>query len=444
MYKFSLNLPLMKVWILHYHLHPGGVTQVIQSQVKALFQHQNDIETTVVTGHTDNIEWFSQYDTELLINYDFNYLDSNQEYSKNQLTTKLNKIFLWLKNQVKPDDVIHFHNLSLGKNPLLTLAGYLLVKEGYSIINHCHDFAEDRPHNWDFLKKIISETLGYDFMSILYPLFPNYHIAVLNTFDQKRLKEYNIPEERIHIFPNPVDIKTEYVNVPKEEAHLNICNQLSLDPSLPLITYPVRVIRRKNIGELILISTLFKDKYHFLVTQPPKNPIEIEFYEQWKTFCLEHQINIHFETGNKVDYKTLINASEYCITTSYREGFGMAFLEPWMLNTPVIGRNIPYVTKDFIEAGMYFPLLYDQLTIETPSGYTDFTQLDADEQRKFIISLLENDKIRDRIIIFNAYLHKLTKKVTNDIIIENQHIIQNNYSIEKFSERLYEVYKRIA
>ncbi|MFW6222515.1 MAG: glycosyltransferase family 4 protein [Bacteroidota bacterium] len=434
----------MKVWILHYHLHPGGVTQVIQSQVKALFQLQYDIETTVVAGYAENIDWHKQYDTEILINEDFNYLNSNQNYTKNHLTSELNKMYSWFKGHIEKGDIIHFHNLTLGKNPLVTIVGYLLVKEGYHVINHCHDFAEDRPQNWKFLQKIISETLEFDLISVLYPPLPNYHIAVLNTFDQKRLEKYNIPDGRIHVFPNPVDIQTGYVGISKEDAHQKICRQLSLDPSLPLITYPVRAIRRKNIGELILISILFKENYHFLVTQPPKNPVEIEFYEQWKSFCNEYEINIHFEVGNKVDYKTLINASEYCITTSYREGFGMVFLEPWLLNTPVIGRNIPYVTKDFINAGMYFPLLYDQLTIETGAGYKDFIQIDDDEQRKFIISLLKNDKKRDRIIIFNAYLHKLTKKVTNDMIIENQHIIQNNYSIEKFSERLYEVYKRIA
>ena len=133
----------------------------------------------------------------------------------------------------------------------------------------------------------------------------------------------------------------------KTKAKTEICDQLNLEQNKLLITYPVRVIQRKNIGEFILLAALFNENANFVVTQPPQNPVEIERYKKWVDFCKKEKINVTFEAGTKVDFEKLLIASDFCITTSYNEGFGMVYLEPWLLNTPVVGRDIDFISKDF-------------------------------------------------------------------------------------------------
>ena len=35
------------------------------------------------------------------------------------------------------------------------------------------------------------------------------------------------------------------------------------------------------------------------------------------------------------------------VTTSVAEGFGLAFLEPWLFGKGLLGRNLPEITVDF-------------------------------------------------------------------------------------------------
>ena len=43
----------------------------------------------------------------------------------------------------------------------------------------------------------------------------------------------------------------------------------------------------------------------------------------------------------------MVRVADLVITTSVLEGFGFAYLEPWILDRAVIGRSIPFITPDF-------------------------------------------------------------------------------------------------
>ena len=50
--KFTLTSPFMRIAIIHYHLHPGGVSRVIESQVNALM---NFVEPDAITLYAGDI-----------------------------------------------------------------------------------------------------------------------------------------------------------------------------------------------------------------------------------------------------------------------------------------------------------------------------------------------------------------------------------------------------
>lgn len=59
-----------------------------------------------------------------------------------------------------------------------------------------------------------------------------------------------------------------------------------------------------------------------------------------------------------------LTAADVCLTTSITEGFGMAFLEPWLADRAVIGRDLPSSTADFREAGVVLEDLYRRLEVK--------------------------------------------------------------------------------
>lgn len=427
----------MQILIAHSHLNPGGVTRIIESQIESL----PELDIKVLVGSGPNPESITSKGAELHILQDLNYLE-RRHYSDKEAKELLHKIHQQLKSFCTKDTVLHFHNLNLGKNPIVTYAVYLLAKDGLQVFNHAHDFAEDRPTNLSFLKEILTDIFLQDINEILYPKLPNYQFGVLNSFDLNRLASYGVDHDRIDWMPNPVTFRVSDKPLSKTEAKSKICRELQLEEDKLLVTYPVRVIQRKNIGELILLTILFQHRANFVVTQPPQNPVEIEMYKQWLAFCKKEKINISFEAGTKVNFEHLISGSDFCITTSYKEGFGMVYLEPWLLDTPVVGRDIDFITKDFKDDGFEFPTLYYKLNI--PGLKTDFKDLNMKMQME-IISDVNNERIeKQKIFEQNPILNTLFRKVAAHVTEKNKSIIKNNYSLNGYGSKLQERYKKMV
>lgn len=427
----------MQIVIVHSHLNPGGVTRIIESQIESL---PND-SVKVLVGSCPNPETITSKGAELYIIEDLNYLE-NRKYSEKEAMVKLHQVHRKIRDQLPTNAILHFHNLNLGKNPVVTYAVYLLAKEGAKVFNHAHDFAEDRPANYQFLKEILSDIFLQQIEEVLYPQLPNYQYGVLNSFDFERLQKYGVEEERIEWLPNPVTFSTAEDISDKTGAKKEICSTLNIDGSKLLVTYPVRVIRRKNFGELILLSVLFPEKVNFVVTQPPKNPVEFEWYEKWVKFCNKENIQVTLEAGNKVNFEKLLVASDFCITTSYREGFGMVYLEPWLFNTPVVGRDIDHISRDFINDGFLFPALYQQLNIPGTDG--DFKDFDIAIQMEIISDVKKNQAKKEKIFEQNGALKSLFQKVGHTIVEKNKKIIKTKYSLKGYGIKLQNRYGKLV
>ncbi len=430
----------MNIYIAHYHLHPGGVTRIIQSQIKSLKAQYKELSITLLCGDCQNPETYENIGARVIINPLLNYL-YEKDLSNHKLPELLSKVNLFFSDTLNPGDILHFHNLNLGKNPVLTYAVHLLLEKDIRVINHAHDFAEDRPANWKFLKTIIEEIFQQNLREILYPHHKNYHLAVINSYDLQRLSGYEIPENNLHWLPNPVEIPQMPKEETKHEIKKKVQATLHVDSSNKLITYPVRAIRRKNIGEFILLSILFKDA-QWCITQPPRNPQEISDYEKWKDFCLENQLPVLFEAGEKVNFEELLIATDFCITTSLREGFGMAYLEPWVYGTAVIGRNLKHLTKDFTNKNLKFTGLYDKIMIDFNRQQLDFKDIIADNQRVYLKQLIQNKISSDTIFEQNPKLNHLLDEVSQELIDKNQKAIEDNFSLKEYGNKLSQIYQK--
>ncbi|QIA08137.1 glycosyltransferase family protein [Draconibacterium halophilum] len=427
----------MPVVIIHSHLNPGGVTRIIQSQIDSL----EGEEIKVLVGACPDAGKITSPNAELHIIPELDYLE-RRKYTDQEAMEMLHKIHSEIRDYITPDTVLHFHNLNLGKNPIVTYAVYLLAKEGVKVFNHAHDFAEDRPSNYAFLEEIIYGNFSQNINEVLYPKLPNYHFGVLNSFDFERLQGLGVTDDRIEWLPNPVTFNASGDLPEKTDAKKAICEELNIDANKLLVTYPVRVIQRKNIGEFILLSILFRHRANFAVTQPPQNPVEIEMYNQWIKFCNDNEIDIVFEAGKKVNFEKLLRGTDFCITTSYKEGFGMVYLEPWLLDTPVVGRDIDFITRDFKNDGFSFPTLYYKLNI--PGIKTDFKDLNLKMQMEIIQGVVSGKIEKHKLFEQNPILNTLFSDVKSYITEKNKTIIKNNYSLQGYGIKLQKRYKKMV
>lgn len=436
------NMEPKRVSIIHHHLHPGGVTRIIDSQVKSLASQYPGLKIRVICGNCDDTSRYREQGVEVLVHEDLNYLyDENPPADK--ISGVTSRLMQYIKEITEENEILHVHNLNLGKNPLVTYAFYQLAREGHPLINHSHDFAEDRPANMAFLEYILRDGLGTDPETVMYPgKTDNYHFAVINTLDQQRLLKKGIPLDRVTYLPNPVSMPNTNKLPSKPDCRDEITRILNINPHQKIITYPVRVIRRKNIGELILLSELFRDQAVFLITLAPKNPIELEHYKKWRSFCRENELNnVHFEVGEAIDFPTLVKGSDFCITTSIREGFGMTYMEPWLYQTPVIGRKIDYITHDFINKGLIFKGLYEKINL--PGLETDFKDLDTKDQMYEILRVSHQPDRKKEIFENNSELRYFLDPVDEDTIDANINRIMQHFSLESYGKKIMDTYQRL-
>ena len=151
---------------------------------------------------------------------------------------------------------------------------------------------------------------------------------------------------------------------------------------------------------------------------------------------------IRFEASDRVDFERLMQGADRMITTSIKEGFGMMYLEPWLAHRPVVGRSLPDVVQDFKDAGMRFDALYDRLPVDWNGESTDFGELDPETQRQVIQSTLGDTEAAEQLR--NLVGAKLFGSIEGSTTQANRELIEREYSLERYRNRLSEVYKGLG
>lgn len=322
--------------MIHYHAQPGGVTSVVERAVEALGDR---VESFFLTGEAPQGESVLRLHIRVVPDAGYAPADSPQPDFVAAAIAAFG---------VEPD-LWHIHNHSLGKNPAFTAAVLRLAETGRRLLLQIHDFAEDgRPQNYRQLGPLVDR---------LYPVAKHVHYAVLNRRDHAFLRRAGVPNDQLHLLPNAVTPMPETSGAQATESGLYV--------------YPCRAIRRKNIGELLLWSALMPEA-QFAVTLAPRNPQARPVYDAWAAFAREERLDVRFAASEQIPYPELVASAEALITTSIAEGFGMAFLEPWLAGKPLVGRNLPAITGDFTEHGLDLSPLYSRLPVPLELPGADF------------------------------------------------------------------------
>lgn len=351
----------MRIAIIHYHLKRGGVTRVIESTLRGFESMDTPPQCVVLAGEVPD---------------DFRFKDQSREieglhYSNAQPETPDSRTLVDRMREAASEalggepDLWHIHNHSLGKNSAMPGVVAWLAESGEAVLLQMHDFAEDgRQENY----RLNQERSEY--ASDLYPDIGNVHYGVINARDFGIFKQAGIRENRLHLLANPVEAEP----LPSSSEAKTILQALGAER---LFLYPVRAVRRKNFGEMLLWAVLAEKGDVFATTLGPTNQNYVATYKNWQAFAKQHKLPVHFGIGENYDWSfvAIIQSAHSILSTSIAEGFGLAFLEPWLFGKPIFGRDLPTITADFKENGILLDGLYQSVPI--PADWIDLSVLKA-------------------------------------------------------------------
>ncbi len=486
----------VKIAVLHYHLNRGGVTQVVVNHLRSLSTaglSGDEIEATIIYGGRRQ-GWPEGIADELagirlnlvpLAALDY---DSQTQPAPDQLAAEL-AAALESAGAAPDDTVIHAHNHSLGKNVSFPGALARLADRGYRLLLQIHDFAEDfRPENYRRLEDARSVANRSGTSDHLYPQAQQIHYATLTRRDFDVLARAGVPSDRIHLLPNPVFDLGELPD--RGQARAKLRSRFGVRRDARLLLYPVRGIRRKNVGEMLLWSVLAESDTHVGMTLKPLNPAEAKSYGQWRDLAAELQLPCVFGLGESggLSFKENLSCADAILTTSVKEGFGMVFAEAWLAGRPLIGRDLPDITRDFVDAGLHLDTLRQRFEVPLSavgrddtraalsSAYAaaldmygrphpspenmgraisevlqgdmvDFAALTPTLQRRVIQSARERSDVRDELNNLNPWLEGLSRlcpETACDLIRHNAQVVRTNYSLAECGRRLSKVYQDLA
>jgi hypothetical protein len=218
------------------------------------------------------------------------------------------------------------------------------------------------------------------------------------------------------------------------------------------------------------------------------------------SFVERQKLLVLFRLGIADSFERVLARAKCILTTSVKEGFGLAFLESWMGERMLFGRLLPEICVDFTERGMVLEHLYREISIphnlfnlelfgrkwikcyrerlrlyglETDrpgeqaymhkikkSGRVDLGMLSEDLQRQVIENVRESCRYREELLELNPPLRSLCQfsraarcgsggKTENPLlqaetISHNRDVVSREFSVERNRERLLHVYDRVA
>ncbi len=481
----------MNLVIIHYHLNRGGVTRVIENQLAALdtvLSDESPWQVAILYGGRRE-GWDEGLAARLrsirltlheIPEMEYDHLPETANRGGPAELLMAVMITLGELDFAPANTIIHAHNHSLGKNAALPEVLPILAEDGYAMLLEPHDFAEDfRPENYALVRRLAAE-------GTLYPQAPHIHYAVLNGRDLAILGQCGVPADRLHLLPNPVPDSNDLP--PRAEVRAKLAERLQVPINARFVLYPVRCIRRKNVGEVLLMAAVAPSEVVFGLSLAPLNPAEASHYERWKRLAEELHLRCRFEVGGPggLTFHENLAAADAIVTTSVAEGFGMATLEAWMAGCPLVGRDLPEINADFLAAGIRlnglsprfdipvdwigreafrdrFAAAYrwtvggfglhapddlaEQIDSKIVTGEVDFADLDVELQEQVIRTVCDDPARAVELLDRNRWLAGAlgaTREGAAEQIATNAATIRATYSLQPSGQRLLAVYDQVS
>jgi len=398
------------LYIFHHHLLTGGVTSVILKSVEALKSYLPEIDRIyLVTGKKINFSNLTlSPEVEVKVLPEIDYLEGQKVSGRgSSLANRLIREF------ASDNAIWWIHNYHLGKNPLFTRALLDIIYGDIhqKIVLQIHDFPEcGRYENLALLESIVK--------SPLYPLSPDVQYVVLNKRDYDILITAGIPQNHLSLLENPISPYTpprtngsEKKKIKQSLAGAFGASFPSFITDAPLIIYPIRTIRRKNVMEAGLITRLLEEPVNLIASLPGISGSEIAYSNLIQKCFEQGLIPGLWGIGEKLEaaglnFEKLIQASDLIISTAVQEGFGYLFINALQWQRPLLARDLD-ILKDTKDLFSTFPsYFYSKVTCPLPESDRKFLIEGYRRKLMSLSSILSDQTVKELIFDIEKLLER--------------------------------------
>ncbi|SMC26799.1 hypothetical protein SAMN02746041_02777 [Desulfacinum hydrothermale DSM 13146] len=379
-------MPIPKTLVVfHYHLLRGGVRSALERSLTCLAQAgwASGRRLKILVGRDAGVRSFRQclegrWDSVQV--HRVSALDYRDEPWPDEAAFRghVKHLAARILDLAEGETLYWVHNPTLGKNAAVTAAWKAAAQEAQQaslpcrFLYHIHDFPEcGRIQNLERLRRCWITGGVVD----PYPEPSAVAYAVLNGADRARMERAGVPAGSLFFLPNLLELPAPLE--PSREARERIAAALAayadrqgytFQEDRPWWLLPIRMIRRKNVLEAVLLAAAADPPAQVLITLDANSAQESPYAEAVKDWVRSRRypvvIGFGLElVGSAFSMAELMGACHAVLTTSLLEGFGFGFLEGPLLGRSLLGRNLPDVTCDFQQAGFPSGALYEALPV---------------------------------------------------------------------------------
>jgi glycosyltransferase involved in cell wall biosynthesis len=300
------------------------------------------------------------------------------------------------RKEMKEFDVVHLHEFRTLQNAAAARAAR---EHGVPYVLQAHG-SVPRAGSWKTLKLLYDAVYGYKLLR------GASRVIALTKAEARHYKRMGVPEEKIEIVPNGIDL-SEYSNLPPKGIFKK---KFNIPKDNKIILYLGRVHKTKGIDLLIrayaYLKNVMKYKDAILVIAGPDDRYLDEARILVNSLGLYNSVLFTGFISNEDKLKALVDAEVFVTPSFY--GFPMIFLEACAVGTPIVTTGLGD-TLEWIDGSVGY--------IARP------THRDLAEA---IYRIISDDELRRRF---------------SRNCIE---IVKSEFSIEKVVERLEEVYEEVV
>jgi len=442
----------MRIAFVHYNFGYDGVSRVVQNNIRYILEAHPEHQITLVGSKVDIVH---PRVNELRI---LGLGDHHPHKTYADLEKKATALSKRLKRKLSSFDRVIVENATICLYPVQTYAYKMFAESRPTDVTYRpHDPVEEK---LKLLQHMLELTDG-NYQSVVYAQLIKY-LAISNR---------SLAEIRQATAAAPIDIQLLPNSVVPEEfkidnlAEVDAFRKRLIDDGLVrkgehILLSPGRIIKRKNIEEAMLMtaarSVVYDQPHVLLVTMKELRYKEDRDYlarleKIAKALAKDFKVrfvlggintkydflgNIDRETKPEFELKHMYAAADTVITTSTYEGFGYSFIEPFLTETPVIGRQLDGLTDDFTSNGIDLSGLYSRLVVKTSRKEVEFGQ-QTTKRRLAILRNITPEKVR--WMIENNQLEERLKGQTPETVATNRARVIENYNYRAITRRLLEI-----
>lgn len=365
----------MKLVVFHSHFRPGGVRRVIELATPHLVAHWPVRVRAVIlaTGEAPDRVWLQNFRKRLpgtpvkvLVEPAFGYVSELKWDEKTIEKRVRHGVMELVREIIRGECLVWAHNLGLGRN--LYLARELTFTcrcSGIPIIAHHHDWwFENRWNHFAIMRHTGFRKTSSVAEAVLAASQSIAHAAI-NNADATVLKKH-FPGLAGWL-PNPVE-KEPLPSAERVEATRAWLHR-QLGEEAPVWLLPSRLLRRKNMGEALLLTRWLRPEAWLVTTGHASSAEEQPYADALAEAAQRHQWRLRLSilqrhTTGQPTVPELLAASEAVVFTSLQEGFGLPYLETAAARRPLLARQLPNISPDLKQFGFTFPQSYHEVLVD--------------------------------------------------------------------------------